>query len=152
MGRQENLLIGARNDHVKDGLQRAYSARVPGGQLEVFCVSNTAYEKYSRKGINEMVRASGIPELRRFCHTITADAQLREAKHFLQSTLSSLLSSVEVWASSSPPPAQVEDDQHDMSVQSVLEELTEDVSNFHAVDLCMSLIFKASYDRRDVKD
>jgi hypothetical protein len=95
--------------------------------LEVFCVSNTTYEKFSRKGNTEMVLASGIPELRRFCHKITAGAQLLEAKHFLQSTLSSLLSSVEIWASSAPPCPQVEDHGQDKSIHDFLEEVKVEV-------------------------
>lgn len=74
-----------------------------------------------------MVRASGIPELRRFCHTITAVAQLLEARHFLQSKLSSLLSSVELWASSSPPQPQVEGHQQDESTRDLLEKVTNEV-------------------------
>ncbi|OBT59443.1 hypothetical protein VE04_00611 [Pseudogymnoascus sp. 24MN13] len=60
--RQRLLLINARNMHVKEGLQKAYSAEIPKGVLEVFCVSNTSYEKYAMKGDIEMVQASGIPE------------------------------------------------------------------------------------------
>ncbi|KAN0095627.1 hypothetical protein V8E51_016338 [Hyaloscypha variabilis] len=127
--KQEFLLINARSSHVKEGLQNAYASKIPGGRLEVFCVSNTTYEKFSRKGNTEMVLASGIPELRRFCHKITAGAQLLEAKHFLQSTLSSLLSSVEIWASSSPPPPQVEDREQDESIQDFLQEVKEEVSD-----------------------
>ncbi|KAE9366257.1 hypothetical protein N431DRAFT_419424 [Stipitochalara longipes BDJ] len=129
--KQEFLLINARNSHVKEGLQNAYASKVPGGRLEVFCVSNTTYEKFSRKGNTEMVLASGIPELRRFCHKITAGAQLLEAKHFLQSTLSSLLSSVEIWASSSPPDPhpQVEDREQDSLIHDVLREVKEEVLN-----------------------
>ncbi|KAH6700598.1 hypothetical protein BKA61DRAFT_705543 [Leptodontidium sp. MPI-SDFR-AT-0119] len=127
---QEFLLIDARSSHVKEGLQNAYASKIPGGRLEVFCVSNTTYEKFSRKGNAEMVRASGIPELRRFCHTITAGAQLLEAKHFLQSTLSSLLSSVELWASSSQPHPQVENrGQYDESIHTFLQEITAEISN-----------------------
>lgn len=92
------LLISARNTHVKEGLQRAYSSKVPNGGLEVFCVSNTTYGKYVMKGNVEMVQASGIPELRRFCYTMTAHAQLLEARHFLSSMLSSLLNSAELLA------------------------------------------------------
>ena len=125
--RQEFLLINARNSHVKEGLQNAYASKIPGGRLEVFCVSNTTYEKFSRKGNTEMVLASGIPELRRFCHKITAGAQLLEAKHFLQSTLSSLLSSVEIWAGNSPPHAQVEDSKQDKSIHDFLQEVKEEV-------------------------
>ena len=95
--------------------------------MEVFCVSNTTYEKFSRKGNTEMVLASGIPDLRRFCHRITAGAQLLEAKHFLQSTLSSLLGSVEIWASSSPPRPQVEDRGQDESIHDFLQVLKAEV-------------------------
>jgi hypothetical protein len=76
-------LIKARNNHVTAGLQKAYNDKAPNGHLDVFCVSNTWYDKYSRKGNTELVRGSGIPDLRKFCYGITADAQLREARHFL---------------------------------------------------------------------
>ncbi|CAG9951905.1 unnamed protein product [Clonostachys rosea f. rosea IK726] len=98
--RRELLFIEARNNHVKDGLQAAYSSKAPGNRLDVFCVSNKMYEKYSRKGNSQFVEASGIPDLRKFCFQITADAQLREAKHFLQSSVFNLLTSFEVCLSS----------------------------------------------------
>jgi len=74
-----------------------------------------------------MVLASGIPELRRFCHKITAGAQLLEARHFLQSKLPSLLSSVEIWASSSTPHSQVEDFGPDESIHDFLQEVKVEV-------------------------
>ncbi|KAK4235702.1 hypothetical protein C8A03DRAFT_46215 [Achaetomium macrosporum] len=95
--RRELLLINARNAHVTSGLQAAYAARAPGGHLDVFCVSNRWYDKYARKGNVELVRASGIPALRQFCHSITADAQLREARHFLRSRVFTLVNSAELW-------------------------------------------------------
>lgn len=91
------LLIKARNQFVKAGLQRAYAEKVEGKTLEVFCVSNKAYEKHAKKGRIQFVEASGIPEVRRFCHTITAQAQLEESKNFLLSKLPSLLSSARLW-------------------------------------------------------
>lgn len=94
---REFLLIKARNQFVKAGLQRAYAEKVEGKTLEVFCVSNKAYEKHARKGRVQFVEASGIPEVRRFCHTITAQAQLEESKNFLLSKLPSLLSSARLW-------------------------------------------------------
>lgn len=96
--RLELCLIEARNDHVKEGLQQAYAAKAPDGKLDVFCISNKLYDKYSCKGNTRLVVASGIPEVRRFCHSITAEAQLREARHFLQSALFSLVNSLEMWA------------------------------------------------------
>jgi hypothetical protein len=68
--------------------------------LDVFCVSNKLYEKHSRKGNTGLVLASGIPDVRRFCHSIMAEAQLREATHFLQSSLFGLVNSLEMWATS----------------------------------------------------
>lgn len=90
------MFIEARNRHVKDGLQAAYSSKVPRNRLDVFCVLNKMYEKYSRKGNGEFIEASGIPDLRKFCFQITADAQLLEAKRFLKSSLFNLLTSFEV--------------------------------------------------------
>lgn len=99
---QEILLIRARNDHVREGLQQTYASETTNGEtLDVFCVSNKWYEKYCPKGSTALVRASEIPELRRFCHTVAADAMLGEAMYFLQSKLSSLLNSLDLWATSS---------------------------------------------------
>jgi hypothetical protein len=136
------LLLDARNSHVKEGLQKAYTSKVPGGKLEVFCVSNTTYEKFSRKGNVDMVRASGIPELRRFCHTITAGAQLLEAKHFLQSTLSSLLNSLDLWASAAPANPQVEDSGPDESIYEILEDVEVEVHSIPKMSHCIRLINK----------
>lgn len=97
--RLEFALIAARNAHVKEGLQRRYASDTD-GRLDVFCIGNEAYQKFSRKGNAEGVMASGIPHLRRFCYAITADARLLEARHLLQALLPGLLHSVELWADS----------------------------------------------------
>jgi hypothetical protein len=99
--KQELLLVQARNEHVKRNLQSVYSSEMNGRTLDIFCVSNKWYEKYCPKGNAQFVEASGIPDLRRFCHTVTADAQLNEAKHFLRSRLSALLNTLDLWACSS---------------------------------------------------
>ncbi|RGP63207.1 hypothetical protein FSPOR_8789 [Fusarium sporotrichioides] len=99
--KQELLLVQARNEHVKRNLQSVYSSEMNGRTLDVFCVSNKWYEKYCPKGNAQFVEASGIPDLRRFCHTVTADAQLNEAKHFLRSRFSALLNTLDLWACSS---------------------------------------------------
>lgn len=116
MSRRGLLLIDARNDHVKQGLQSAYASKVPGGKLEVLCASNTIYEKFSRKANSDLVRSmvtgSGIPHIRRSCHSIAADARLLEAKHFLQSSLSSLLNSIDVWVNGALVPAGGDDIDH----------------------------------------
>ena len=68
------------------------------GVLDVFCVSNSWYEKYCAKGNKELVQESGIPALRQFCHTTVADIHLSEAKQFLGPKLSSILNSLELFA------------------------------------------------------
>ncbi|RFU23756.1 hypothetical protein B7463_g12581, partial [Scytalidium lignicola] len=93
---QKFLLIEAQNSQIKAGLQSKYAAKVPGGILEVFCVSNPTYEKYVRKGDLHMVDASGIPALRSFCYSITAQKQLLEAKHYLATRLGILLNSIQI--------------------------------------------------------
>ncbi|EJT69144.1 hypothetical protein GGTG_13253 [Gaeumannomyces tritici R3-111a-1] len=90
----------AQNDHVKKGLQQAYASKVPGEILDVFCVSNTIYEKYTPKGNRELVAASEIPDVRRFCRSITAEARYREACHFMHSSMPSLLSTLKLWINS----------------------------------------------------
>ena len=94
-----SLLMQSRNEHVKAGLQNVYASEVPQGRLDVFCVSNSMYEKSCRKGRYESVQTSGIPELRRFCLDITANGQFSEATHFLQTTLPAALNSATLWAS-----------------------------------------------------
>ncbi|KAI5462790.1 hypothetical protein BGZ63DRAFT_352526, partial [Mariannaea sp. PMI_226] len=96
--RRPLLLVQARNSHVKENLQRVYASEMDGRTLPVFCVSNKWYEKYCPKGNTELVQASGIPELRRFCHTITAEAQFHEVNHFLVAKSSALLNSLDLWA------------------------------------------------------
>jgi hypothetical protein len=92
--------VQARNHQVVEGLQSAYAAKVPGGSLSVFCVSNETYKKFTRKGNLDMIQASGIPALRSFCYSITAQSQLLESKFFLTSRLGSLLNSLQIWVES----------------------------------------------------
>ncbi|GKU13581.1 unnamed protein product, partial [Fusarium langsethiae] len=126
--KQELLLVQARNEHVKRNLQSVYSTEMNGRTLDVFCVSNKWYEKYCPKGNVQFVEASGIPDLRRFCHTVTADAQLSEAKHFLRSRLSALLNTLDLWACSSLQ-KQDEIEEPDDSVYTRVTELIDQMSN-----------------------
>ncbi len=95
---QKSLLMRARNAHVQEGLRRTYASEMAGGHLDVFCVSSKWYDKFCPVGDTALVEVSEIPTLRRFCHSVAANAQLREATYFLQSRLSSLLGSLDLWA------------------------------------------------------
>ena len=122
-------MMTARNDFVKEGLRRNYTGKVPGGFLEVFCVSNLIYEKSSKMGAVDQVNASGIPELRRFCHTITAKPQYFEAKNFLLSSLSSLLTSIRLWAEKNQESTDPLDESAKQEVFEAFEGMSLDVRN-----------------------
>ncbi|KAH7193897.1 uncharacterized protein B0J16DRAFT_395906 [Fusarium flagelliforme] len=122
---QELLLVEARNNHVRQNLRNVYSSEMDGRMLDVFCVSNKWYEKYCPKGNTKFVEASGVPDLRRFCHTVTADAQFNEAKHFLKSRLSALLNTLDLWADSSLRKKDIE--QPDESIRTKVKELMENI-------------------------
>ena len=89
------MLIGARNDHVRSALRRNYQSKTPGDHLNVFCVSNKLYEENRD---SETVTISGIPEVRQFCRSITADAQLLDAQNFLDNSLPDLIATAKIWA------------------------------------------------------
>ena len=85
-----------------------------------------------------MVAASGIPELRRFCHSVTATAQLLEAKHFLRSKLASLINSLGIWAGTPLPPlsaTEASDEATDLDefILGALEEVEKDVIHLVAL-------------------
>ena len=54
------------------------------------------------------IQGSGIPELRRHCHSIVSKAQFRVSNHFLEVEVPDLVQSLEVWTASAdcraPPP------------------------------------------------
>lgn len=79
-----------------------------------------------------------IPDLRQFCHAITADARLLEAKHFLQSALSSLLNSAGIWANSSSDSQQADDSLLNLSIYEVLQNTKTEVHPF------LNTIFRAT--------
>ena len=128
------MLIKARNEHVKEGLQKAYAAKAPGEKLDVFCISNTTYEKYAEKGNAQLVDASGIPQLRKFCQSITAEAQFREALHFLRSTLPNLLNSVELWVSAHMAVQARRKTVLDVGIYRILADITNEVSRYPQLD------------------
>lgn len=68
--------------------------------LDVFCVSNRWYEDYGARGETVLVEASQIPALRRYCHAMAADAQLRETKDYLRSRVPAFFTSLNLWTSS----------------------------------------------------
>lgn len=101
-GRHKYLFIEARNADIREQLVNAYSDLFPARDLDVFCVANQDYQGHIEQGeeAHELaILGSGIPSLRRFCHSIPARAQFRATNHFLEVQLKSLVQSLELWLS-----------------------------------------------------
>ncbi|EAW18094.1 uncharacterized protein NFIA_080380 [Aspergillus fischeri NRRL 181] len=94
--RLKRLLIVRRNKRVTESLSRAWS-----NQARVFCVSNKLYADHRANDpeqANGYLELSGITELRRYCQSVPADAQLRATESFLQNQVPALLGSLTQWA------------------------------------------------------
>ncbi|KAL6232076.1 hypothetical protein BDW75DRAFT_233104 [Aspergillus navahoensis] len=92
----KRFLITRRNQRVTNSLMRAW-----GDRTRVFCVSNTLYSDHRAQEpdqANEYLELSGIKELRRYCQSVPADAQLRATEAFLQIQVPALLGSISLWA------------------------------------------------------
>ncbi|KAL8994209.1 MAG: hypothetical protein Q9169_005755 [Polycauliona sp. 2 TL-2023] len=96
------LFISARNADVERSLRHRYESPGAGLSINVFCIGNRDYEGallQSQKAHQWAIERSGVPDLRRFCHTVVGQAQYDASIHFLQVELASLLQSLEVWLS-----------------------------------------------------
>ncbi|PYH84639.1 hypothetical protein BO82DRAFT_304125 [Aspergillus uvarum CBS 121591] len=91
----DRFLITRRNTRVTDVLLAAW-----GNNARVFCVSNKLYADHRFIDIDEAngYRAlSGITELRRYCQSVPADAQLRATVIYLKNEVPALLGSINQW-------------------------------------------------------
>lgn len=89
----------SRNENVCRGLQAAYASEMGGGQdLSVFCVSNAWYDEYTLGGNRGLITDSQIPALRKYCRTISVEAQLAEARQYLRCEMPEVLTSLGLWA------------------------------------------------------
>ncbi|KAL5362705.1 hypothetical protein BJX96DRAFT_106499 [Aspergillus floccosus] len=92
---QKRFLILRRNDQVTQTLSQKRDARA-----RVFCVSNTLYSKHredDRDQADEYIRLSGIPELRQYCQSVPAEAQLRSTESFIKNRAPAILGSLTQW-------------------------------------------------------
>ncbi|KAL8977326.1 MAG: hypothetical protein Q9205_006849, partial [Flavoplaca limonia] len=96
------LFVSARNTTVERALRQRYETSLTTLSINVFCVGNRDYEgaEYrSQEARQKALKGSGIPDLRRFCHSIVGHAQYDASIHFLEVELASLVQSLEVWLS-----------------------------------------------------
>lgn len=93
--RLKRLLIEARNELAATHLTNQY-----GTDVKIFCVSSKLYTEHReghREQAAEYIRLSRIPELRRYCQSVPADAQLRATSAFLNNRVPALLGSLNQW-------------------------------------------------------
>ncbi|KAH6633922.1 hypothetical protein B0J18DRAFT_414751 [Chaetomium sp. MPI-SDFR-AT-0129] len=97
----QRYLITTRNDKVEARLLAKYRGKIPGGNLHVFCASNTLYwEKRDSRPLGVTIRfleLSGIIPIRRHCMGLVSQNQLRIATKYLRDDIPNLLSKVELW-------------------------------------------------------
>ena len=99
----QRYMVTTRNEMVKGGLFDLYTDSIPGGSLEVFCVSNTMYWEYrgkSRERSMPFLELSGIIALRKHCVAMVSASQLRVARNYMENDVRALVSSVELWVHS----------------------------------------------------
>ena len=98
------MWISARNADIKAKVRREYQGGGSKLTLNVFCVGNKDYDmgsqSWDREAHNIAMEGSGIPELRKHCHSIVAKAQFRVSNHFLEVEVPDLVQSLEVWLAS----------------------------------------------------
>lgn len=68
--------------------------------VRIFCVSNDLYSRHRRNGLahaDEYLELSRIPQLRRYCQLVPAEAQFRFVAAFLEHRAPAVLRSVKQW-------------------------------------------------------
>jgi hypothetical protein len=101
--RLQSLLINTRNEKVTRDLKRIYQSRTTGGDLRVFCVSNTTYwshREVPREEGSDYLLLSNIIAVRSYCIALVAQSQLRAATKYIRDRVPALLGSIELWVQS----------------------------------------------------
>ncbi|MCJ1266316.1 hypothetical protein MMC22_006199, partial [Lobaria immixta] len=98
--RKKYLYVNARSKDVKAKLSRRYRDLGGKNKFHVYCVGNEDYEGSEYRAREARIFAaqrSGIPDLRRFCHSKVAEAQFKASNYFLEVEMGSLVQRLEVW-------------------------------------------------------
>ena len=105
LDRYKYIYVSARNSEIKKTLLAKYASDSGKEYLNVFCIGNIDYDmegdlRMDTEARDIAIKGSGIPELRRHCHTIVARAQFKASNHFLNVEIPGLIQSLEVWVES----------------------------------------------------
>ncbi|KAK4041410.1 hypothetical protein C8A01DRAFT_14819, partial [Parachaetomium inaequale] len=108
----QRYMITTRNALVESKLHDLYRNKIQGGDLHVFCASNSLYwakrDLKSGEQASPFLELSGIIAVRRHCMALVSDSQFRVATKYLQDDIPSLLSSIELWVESGSGTADAE--------------------------------------------
>jgi hypothetical protein len=106
-------MITTRNALVGSKLHDLYGDKIRGGDLHVFCASNTLYwdkrDLRSRDKAVPFLELSGIVAIRRHCMALISESQLRVATKYLRDDIPNLLSNVELWVQTGAGTADAEE-------------------------------------------
>ncbi|KAK0742907.1 hypothetical protein B0T18DRAFT_489791 [Schizothecium vesticola] len=120
----QSYLIATRNALITAQLTEQYGPQVLGGNISVFCASNTIYWDNRNKTPAEramtFLRLSGILDIRRHCIALVSESQLRIAVQYMQDKLPNLISRIELWVQSGAGTADAEQKQ---AVRAALDQL-----------------------------
>ena len=95
------FLIERRNYHIATQLIDLYADEVQLGDLKVFCVSNKQYFEHrhdEQSWAEPRLELSGIVNLRKYCHSIPAEAQFSAAAAFIEHDAPAFVRSLHQWA------------------------------------------------------
>ncbi|KAF2811457.1 uncharacterized protein BDZ99DRAFT_413910 [Mytilinidion resinicola] len=111
----KKLLIERQNHSVATKLIDRYAMDVQMADLKIFCVSNKDYFEHRHDEQNRAelrLELSGILGLRRYCHSIPAEAQFIAAAAFIEHEAPALVGSLRQWsvAGSDQVPEKVAED------------------------------------------
>ncbi len=103
--RYKYIYVSARNAEIRKKVLAKYASDFGNANLNVFCIGNNDYDiegdlRMDPEARDIAINGSGIPELRRHCHTIVTRAQFRASNHFLEVEIPDLIQSLEVWVES----------------------------------------------------
>lgn len=91
----DEFLIQNRNRRITEELRRN------GRDIRIFCVSNDMYSNNRRDTMphsEDYFNLSGIPELRRYCQLVPAEARFLFVVSLLQNRVPAVLGSIKQWA------------------------------------------------------
>jgi hypothetical protein len=112
-----------------------YRDVIPGGNLHVFCASNTLY--WERRDLRPpqvaaaFLELSGIVTIRRHCMKLVSESQLRIATSYLRDDIPGLLNNVEIWVRTGAGTADAEKKRVIREALDQLEDQLRSVSEFY---------------------